>query len=48
MSQVYVFEASIVKYSKDRVVLYPPREYQEKLLKHHGKKVKVMVIIEGE
>jgi hypothetical protein len=41
-----VFEATIVKYTRDRIVIYPPKEYQEKLRNHHGRKVKVIVIIE--
>ncbi len=48
MSVVYVFEATVVKYTRDRIVLYPPKEYQEKLKKYHGRKVKVQVIIEPE
>ena len=47
MPEVYIFEARIVKYSKDRVVLYPPAKYQEKLKKHHRKKAKVLVLIEN-
>ena len=48
MSTVYVFEASIVKISGSRYVIYPPKEYQEKLREHHGKKVKVLVVVESE
>jgi len=48
MSTIYVFEASVVKISGNRYVIYPPKEYQEKLGKHHGKKVKVLVVVEGE
>jgi hypothetical protein len=48
MSTIYVFEASVSKYSGNRIVLYPPREYQEKLRKFHGRKVKVLVIIESD
>jgi len=48
MTEVYVFEASIVKISGDRYVIYPPREYQEKLKNHHGRRVKVLVVIESE
>jgi len=47
MSEVYVFEASVSKYSGNRIVLYPPKEYQEKLRKHHGRRVKVLVVIES-
>jgi len=48
MSVVYVFEATIVKYTRDRIVIYPPKEYQEKLRKYHRRKVKVQVVIEPE
>ena len=48
MSTIYVFEASIVKISGNRYVIYPPKEYQEKLRKRHGRKVKVLVVVEGE
>ncbi len=46
MSQVYVFEASLLSYGKGRVIIYPPKEYQQKLAKHKGKKIKVIAIIE--
>ncbi len=48
MSTIYVFEASVSKYSGNRIVLYPPKDYQEKLRKFHGRKVKVVVIIESD
>jgi len=48
MSLVYMFEASVSKYSGNRIVLYPPKEYQKKLRKLHGKKVKVLVVIESD
>lgn len=48
MSIVYNFEAKIIRYGGGRYVIYPPREYQEKLKKYHGRKVKVVVIIEPE
>jgi hypothetical protein len=48
MSLVYMFEASVSKYSGNRIVLYPPKDYQERLRKFHGKKVKVLVVIEGD
>jgi len=48
MSTTYVFEATIVKYTRDRIVIYPLKEYQEKLRKYHGKRVKVIVVIEPE
>ena len=46
MSQVYVFEARIISYGKGRYIIYPPKEYQEKLRKHHRQKVKVIVVVE--
>ena len=48
MSLVYMFEASVSKYSGNRKVLYPPKDYQERLRKFHGKKVKVLVVIESD
>jgi len=48
MSTIYVFEASVVKLSGNRYVIYPPKEYQEKLRKYHGRKVKVLVVVESE
>jgi hypothetical protein len=48
MSLVYMFEASVSKYSGNRIVLYPPKDYQERLRKYHGKKVKVLVVIESD
>lgn len=45
MSRVYVFEATVVK-SGAKYLIYPPKEYQEKLGKYHGRKVKVIVVIE--
>ena len=48
MSVVYVFEAKVVKYAKDRYVIYPPKEYQEKLRRLHGERVKVIVVKESE
>ena len=40
-----MFEATIVK-SGTKYLIYPPKEYQEKLGKYHGRKVKVIVVIE--
>jgi hypothetical protein len=48
MSVVYVFEGKVVKYAKDRYIIYPPREYQLKLGKHHGRRIKVIAVIESE
>ncbi len=43
-----MFEATIVKYTRNRIVIYPPKEYQEKLRQYHGRKVKVITVIEPE
>jgi len=48
MSIVYSFEAKIIRYGGGRYVIYPPKEYQEKLKRFHGRKVKVIMIIEPE
>lgn len=48
MSIVYSFEAKIIKYGGGRYVIYPPKEYQEKLKQFHGRKVKIVVIVERE
>ena len=48
MSVIYNFEAKIIKYGGGRYVIYPPKEYQEKLKQFHRRKVKVIVIIESE
>lgn len=45
VSMVYVFEATIVK-SGQKYLIYPPKEYQEKLSSYHGRKVKIIVVIE--
>ncbi len=48
MSIVYVFEAKIISYGRGRYIIYPPKQYQEKIKKHHGKKIKVIVVVEEE
>jgi hypothetical protein len=48
MDIIYVFEAIVVKYAKDRYVVHPPKEYQEKLRKLHGEKIKVIVVKESD
>jgi hypothetical protein len=48
MSHVYVFEASIIKISGNKYGIYPPREYQLKLGKFHGRKIKVIAVVESE
>ncbi len=42
-----MFEGKVVK-TGEKYLIYPPKEYQEKLSKLHGKKVKVIVIEESE
>jgi hypothetical protein len=44
---IYVFESRVVK-SSQRYLIYPLKEYQEKLRKLHGKSVKVIVVEESE
>jgi len=46
MSKVYVFEASLLSYGKGRVIIYPPKDYQLKLAKYKGKKIKIIAVIE--
>jgi len=48
MSRVYVFEASLLSYGKGRVIIYPPKEYQLKLAKCKGKRIKVIAVIEED
>lgn len=47
MVSIYIFEAKVVKTS-GKYLIYPPKEYQEKLKKLHGEKVKVIVIKESD
>jgi hypothetical protein len=47
VSTVYVFEGSVVK-SSENYYIYIPRRELRKLRKLHGRKVKVIVIDEGE
>ena len=42
-----MFEGKVVK-TAGKYLIYPPKEYQERLKKLHGKKVKVIVIEESE
>jgi hypothetical protein len=44
---IYVFEGKVVK-SSQRYLIYPPKEYQERLRRLHGKRVKVIVVEESE
>jgi hypothetical protein len=48
MYNIYVLEGGVVKYSKDRFITYPPREYQLKLEKFHGRRIKVIVVVESK
>jgi len=48
MSVVYSFEGKVVKFAGNRYIIYPPKEYQEKLKEYHGRRVKVIVIIEPD
>ena len=47
MVSIYVFESKVVK-SSQRYLIYPPKEYQERLRRLHGKRVKVIVVEESE
>jgi len=47
VTSIYVFEGRVVRTSR-RYMIYPPKEYQEKLQKLHGKKVKVIAIEESD
>jgi hypothetical protein len=47
MCNVYVLEGGVVEYSKDMYIIYPPREYQLKLRRPHGRRVEVAVIESG-
>jgi len=46
MGVIYIFEAKVVK-TGQKYLIYPPKEYQEKLKKLHGEKVKIIVIKES-
>jgi len=43
---IYIFKAKVVK-SGRKYMIYPPKEYQEKLKKLHGKEVNVIVMEES-
>jgi len=43
----YMFEASIVRMG-NRYYIYPPKQYQEKIAKLHGKKVKILLLHEED
>ncbi len=44
---VYIFEASIVRMG-NRYYIYLPKEYQNKIAKLHGKKIKIIAVIGEE
>ncbi|MCD6301748.1 MAG: hypothetical protein J7L82_06755 [Staphylothermus sp.] len=44
---VLMFEAKIIKMG-NRYYIYPPKQYQEKIAKLYGKKVKILVLHEEE
>ncbi len=48
MSKVYVFEASLLSYGRGRVIIYPPKEYQQKLAEYKGKRIKIIAVIEEQ
>jgi len=48
MNIVYVFEVKVIMYGGGRYVIYPLKEYQEKLKKFHEEKVKVIVVKESD
>jgi hypothetical protein len=47
MGIIHIFEAKVVK-TGQKYLIYPPREYQEKLKKLHGEKVKIIVVKESD
>jgi len=47
MISIYVFKAKVVK-TGGKYLIYPPKEYQEKLKKLHGKEINVIVIEESD
>ena len=47
MVVVYMFEANIVKMG-NRYYIYPPKQYQDKIAKLHGKKVKILLLHEED
>jgi len=46
MALIYVFEGKVVK-TGTKYLIYPPKEYQEKLKQLHGRKIKVIVVKES-
>ncbi len=44
---VYMFEASIIRMG-NRHYIYPPKEYQGRIAKLYGKKVKILLVCEED
>jgi len=47
MVSIYIFDAKVVK-TGEKYLIYPPKEYQEKIKRLHGEKVKVILIKESD
>ena len=47
MPSIYVFEARVVK-TGGKYLTYPPKAYQERLKRLHGREVKVIVVEESD
>jgi len=47
MVTVLMFEANVIKMGS-RYYIYPPKQYQERVAKLHGKKVKILLVYEEE
>jgi len=47
VSIVYMFEARVIKMGS-RYYIYPPKRYQDKIARLHGKKVKILLVCEKD
>ena len=47
MVVIYMFEASIIRMG-NRYYIYPPKEYQDRIARLHGKKVKILLLHEED
>jgi len=47
MVSIYIFDAKVVK-TGEKYLIYPPKEYQEKIKRLHREKVKVILIKESD
>jgi len=47
MASIYVFKAKVVR-TAGKYLIYPPKEYQERLRRLHGREVNVIVIKESD